>query len=187
LPISFQKSLLPLSFCKKKEFSESGISISQRQSFLIRKLLLINPIWEKTTELLIEDKIVTELLPINIKSLRPLVSDLQEALLANLLLLGSRLLVQYTGKKCQGPRSETGAKIAGVPALRSHALSRLNRRARTVNRAYGGSKTHTEVRNRIVRAFLVEEVKLLKASATAAKTKADKPKKEKKSKGDKKK
>jgi len=74
--------------------------------------------------------------------------------------------MQYTAKKSKGPQSESGARIAGIPGLRPAALRRLNKRARTVTRPYGGSKTHTEVRNRIVRAFLVEEVKQLKQAAS---------------------
>lgn len=90
--------------------------------------------------------------------------------------IGSRLVVQYTAKKSKGPQSESGHRIAGVPGNRPAAYRRLSARKRTITRAYGGSKTHAEVRNKIVRAFLVEEVKQLKQQSAQAQPKEQKPK-----------
>jgi large subunit ribosomal protein L34e len=47
-----------------------------------------------------------------------------------------------------------------VPA-RPREWSRMSRRLKTVNRAYGGSRCATCVRNRVVRAFLIEEQKIV--------------------------
>lgn len=41
--------------------------------------------------------------------------------------------------------------------------ARLAKHERTVSRAYGGSRCATCVRNRIVRAFLIEEQKIVKS------------------------
>lgn len=56
-----------------------------------------------------------------------------------------------------------------------------------MTRAYGGSKTAAEVRNRIIRAFLVEEVKQLKQQSAQPAAKEQKPKKQQQKGGDKKK
>ena len=52
--------------------------------------------------------------------------------------------------------------IHGVPRLRSLALSRTSKKDRTVSRAYGGSICGKCVRDKIVRAFLIEEQKVVK-------------------------
>jgi hypothetical protein len=87
--------------------------------------------------------------------------------------------------------------LAQIPHLRPAQYSRVNRRDRSVTRAYGGSRCGTCVKNRIIRAFLIEEkkvatkatkVKVVKksavqkaaeAAAKAQKAKADKEKKKK--------
>ena len=56
-----------------------------------------------------------------------------------------------------------------IPAKRPYEMSRLSKRRKTVNRAYGGSRCAECVRNRILRAFLIEEHK---AFTIAAKLKA---------------
>ena len=73
-----------------------------------------------------------------------------------------------------------------VPNVRPHVLMRLTRNQKSVSRAYGGSRCASCVRNRIVRAFLIEEQrtvkKVLKAQqleALKAKTAAAGPKKKK--------
>ncbi|CAL5325066.1 unnamed protein product [Camellia sinensis] len=52
----------------------------------------------------------------------------------------------------------------GLPHLRpaEYERSRLSRNRRTVNRAYGGVLSGGAVRERIIRAFLVEEQKIVK-------------------------
>ncbi|KAK9900661.1 ribosomal protein L34e [Cystobasidium minutum MCA 4210] len=64
-----------------------------------------------------------------------------------------------TAPKC----GDCGSKLAGIPALRPAEYSRLSKRQKSVSRAYGGSRCATCVRDRIVRAFLVEEAKIVKA------------------------
>ncbi|KAF3517347.1 hypothetical protein DY000_02063459 [Brassica cretica] len=66
-------------------------------------------------------------------------------------------------KMCEG---EVGQEISvfKIPHLRpaEYKRSRLSRNRRTVNRAYGGVLSALAVRERIVRAFLVEEQKIVK-------------------------
>ena len=55
--------------------------------------------------------------------------------------IGGKLTIQYLKRKA-------GKTMAGIPKLRSPALSRLTVTKRTVARAYGGKLSHTEVRDR---------------------------------------
>lgn len=74
----------------------------------------------------------------------------------------------------------TPACHAGCPAVlqlpqrRPQELSakRLARRHKTVNRIYGGHLSHAVVRERIVRAFLIEEQKIVKKVLKLQKAKA---------------
>jgi large subunit ribosomal protein L34e len=56
-----------------------------------------------------------------------------------------------------------------LPAIRPHALKTLKQRERRVSRAYGGSRCAKCVRQRIVRAFLIEEQKIVKSVLRARK------------------
>ncbi|CAN1321549.1 60S ribosomal protein L34 [Linum perenne] len=68
---------------------------------------------------------------------------------------GGKLIYQTTKKRASGPKCPvTGKRIQG--------RSRLPRNRRTVNRAYGGVLSGGAVRERIIRAFLVEEQKIVK-------------------------
>ncbi len=49
-----------------------------------------------------------------------------------------------------------------MPRLRTKELRRLSGHERTVNRAYGGSRCAACVRERIMRAFIIEEQKIVK-------------------------
>ena len=49
-----------------------------------------------------------------------------------------------------------------VPTLRPRQYAQVSKRVKTVQRAYGGSRCANCVRERIVRAFLVEEAKIVK-------------------------
>jgi large subunit ribosomal protein L34e len=92
---------------------------------------------------------------------------------------GGRLTYQYIKKGPSFPVcGDAGCKIKlnGVVPARPREWSRMSRRLKTVSRAYGGSRCANCVRNRVVRAFLIEEQKIvskvLKAqqqTATAAK------------------
>ncbi|KAH7536855.1 hypothetical protein FEM48_Zijuj03G0030500 [Ziziphus jujuba var. spinosa] len=102
---------------------------------------------------------------------------------------GGKLVYQTTKKRASGPKCPvTGKKSKGttpaipyvlpksslcqhfwinsvvIPHLRpaEYKRSRLSRNRRTVNRAYGGVLSGGAVRERIIRAFLVEEQKIVK-------------------------
>nr|XP_011468660.1 PREDICTED: 60S ribosomal protein L34-like [Fragaria vesca subsp. vesca] len=78
---------------------------------------------------------------------------------------GGKLVYQTTKKRASGPKCPvTGKRIQGIPHLRpaEYKRSRLSRNRRTVNRAYGGVLSGGAVRERIIRAFLVEEQKIVK-------------------------
>jgi large subunit ribosomal protein L34e len=78
---------------------------------------------------------------------------------------GGKSVFQTAKKRAKGPKcSITGKRIAGIPHLRptEYKTSRLHRHRKTVNRAYGGNMSGSAVRERIIRAFLVEEQKIVK-------------------------
>jgi large subunit ribosomal protein L34e len=54
--------------------------------------------------------------------------------------------------------------VRQLPALRPSEISakRLAKRHKSVNRIYGGHLSHAVVRERIIRAFLIEEQKIVK-------------------------
>jgi hypothetical protein len=52
--------------------------------------------------------------------------------------------------------------VLQVPRLQTKQLKRLSKHERTVNRAYGGSRCAACVRERILRAFIIEEQKIVK-------------------------
>ena len=77
---------------------------------------------------------------------------------------GGQLKLQYRSKLAKGPAcGDCGCSIQGIPHLRPQEYSRLPKHQRTVSRAYGGSRCADCVRNRIVRAFLIEEQKIVKS------------------------
>ena len=54
------------------------------------------------------------------------------------------------------------SRIVQVPALRPREYSQISRPKKNVTRAYGGSRCGNCVKDRIVRAFLIEEQKIVK-------------------------
>ncbi|KAH9399421.1 PREDICTED: 60S ribosomal protein L34-like [Rhagoletis zephyria] len=75
---------------------------------------------------------------------------------------GGRLVYLYTKKN--GSVAKCGdckLKLRGIAYARPADLARLSHRRKTVTRSYGGSKCASCVRNRIVRAFLIEEEKIV--------------------------
>ncbi|CAB3406456.1 unnamed protein product [Caenorhabditis bovis] len=71
---------------------------------------------------------------------------------------GGRLVVQYIKKRGQIPVcKDTGVKLHGLTPARPRALTLLKKNQRTVSRAYGGCLSPNAVKERITRAFLVEE------------------------------
>eukprot|EP00246_Nothoceros_aenigmaticus_P010773 TRINITY_DN275_c1_g1_i1.p1 TRINITY_DN275_c1_g1~~TRINITY_DN275_c1_g1_i1.p1 ORF type:complete len:121 (+),score=24.66 TRINITY_DN275_c1_g1_i1:51-413(+) len=76
---------------------------------------------------------------------------------------GGKLVFQTAKKRAKGPVcSVTGKRIPGIPHLRPAEYHRIHRHRKTVNRAYGGNMCGSAVRERIIRAFLVEEQKIVK-------------------------
>ncbi|KAI8471187.1 MAG: ribosomal protein L34Ae [Monoraphidium minutum] len=76
---------------------------------------------------------------------------------------GGKLVVQYQKKPTKHPKcGATGVILHGLPQRRPASLKRLSKKNKTVNRIYGGALSHAVVRERIVRAFLIEEQKIVK-------------------------
>jgi len=76
---------------------------------------------------------------------------------------GGKLTYHVLKKKAKQPIcGDTKRKLIGVPRLRPVEYKRLPKRRVRVSRAYGGTKTASAVRNRIVRAFLIEEQRCVK-------------------------
>merc|ERR1711881_480749 len=90
---------------------------------------------------------------------------------------GGRLAVQYVQKKAKGPQNAmvtSAERLGGLNRMRPNDYRR-------VSRAYGGVFDHSEVKNRIIRTFLTEEVKNVKKTmALQASQEAKKNKKAKK-------
>ncbi|CAG7815017.1 unnamed protein product [Allacma fusca] len=89
---------------------------------------------------------------------------------------GGRLVYQYVKKAKQIPKcGHCKVKLRGVAPARSRERSQQARRLKMVNRAYGGVLCHKCVKERIVRAFLIEEqkivVKLMKSQEASSKGK----------------
>jgi ribosomal protein L34E len=57
---------------------------------------------------------------------------------------------------------EVDGTVTQIPALRPREYSQISRPKKTVQRAYGGSRCANCVRDRVVRAFLIEEQKIVK-------------------------
>ncbi len=88
------------------------------------------------------------------------------------LLFGLRLAILYVKKTASLPKcGDCGSKLRGIPALRPREYHRESKRVKHVTRAYGGSRCATCVRQRIVRAFLIEEQKIVKRVLNEAKKK----------------
>eukprot|EP00981_Chlorochromonas_danica_P012516 scaffold5105_cov161-Ochromonas_danica.AAC.2 len=76
---------------------------------------------------------------------------------------GGRHVAQYISKHTQGVKcGDCHCAIRGVKRFSAKDQKNVSKREKTVSRAYGGSRCHQCVRNRIVRAFLIEEQKISK-------------------------
>ncbi|CAO2645990.1 60S ribosomal protein L34 [Lemmus lemmus] len=77
----------------------------------------------------------------------------------------TRLIVYlYTKKVGKAPKSACSVcpgRLRGVRAVRPKVLMRLSKTKKHVSRAYGGSMYAKCVRDRIKRAFLIEEQKIV--------------------------
>ncbi|KAI0539846.1 60S ribosomal protein L34-B-like protein [Xylaria digitata] len=71
-----------------------------------------------------------------------------------------------TLKKCKAGTApkcgDCGIKLPGIPALRPREYAQISKPKKTVQRAYGGSRCGNCVKDRVVRAFLIEEQKIVK-------------------------
>ncbi|KAF4613347.1 hypothetical protein D9613_010869 [Agrocybe pediades] len=76
---------------------------------------------------------------------------------------GGKLVYQNLKKLGTAPKcGDCGVALPGVPALRPREYATISKRQKTVSRAYGGSRCGDCVKSRILRAFLVEEAKIVK-------------------------
>ncbi|KLO09994.1 ribosomal protein L34e [Schizopora paradoxa] len=76
---------------------------------------------------------------------------------------GGRLVYHHIKKPGTSPKcGDCGIALPGIPALRPRQYATVSKRVKTVRRAYGGSRCGECVRSRIMRAFLVEEAKIVK-------------------------
>merc|ERR1712060_29009 len=79
---------------------------------------------------------------------------------------GGKVVLQISKKRAKGPQTPVGdnGRINGIAHLRptDYSNKRMSATKKTVHRAYGGVLSAGAVRERIVRAFLVEEQKIVK-------------------------
>ena len=90
---------------------------------------------------------------------------------------GGRLVVQTKRKRPSPPKcGVSGVRLQGIAATRpaENRATRLSKKEKTVHRVYGGHLSHAVVKDRIVRAFLVEEQKIVKKVLKLQAAKADK-------------
>ena len=81
---------------------------------------------------------------------------------------GGKLNVHYRAKTAKGPicgDPSCAIPLSGIPHLRPIQYSRLVKAKKTVSRAYGGTLCAPCVKERILRAFLIEEQKEAKNTA----------------------
>ncbi|KAF2357145.1 Ribosomal protein L34Ae [Trinorchestia longiramus] len=94
---------------------------------------------------------------------------------------GGRLTYQHVKKRAKAPHcAQCKRVLPGIKPARPCELHRMSKRLKTVNRAYGGQYCHACVKDRILRAFLIEEqrivarvMKIQKMAAKSAKTEED--------------
>ncbi|KAK0251967.1 60S ribosomal protein L34-B [Friedmanniomyces endolithicus] len=76
-------------------------------------------------------------------------------------------------KKGSAPKcGDCGMKLSGIPALRPREYAQISRPKKTVSRSSGGSRCANCTKDRIVRAFLIEEQKIVKKVMREAEKKA---------------
>jgi large subunit ribosomal protein L34e len=99
---------------------------------------------------------------------------------------GNRLVAQKRTKRSQGihtPWVLGHKRLGGTSALNHTDLRLSTSRPKTVSRAYGGVLSHDQVRDRIIRAFLMEEQRIVKKVMKAeAKYQRDKKRRDRKQK-----
>ncbi|CAK9103899.1 60S ribosomal protein L34-B (60S ribosomal protein L34-2) [Durusdinium trenchii] len=88
---------------------------------------------------------------------------------------GGKLVAQYIKKTANVPKcGDTKTPLHGMPALRPNKFKKLHQRQKKVSRAYGGVLCGKAVRERIIRAFLIEEQKIVKRVVAQQKRKVKK-------------
>ena len=76
---------------------------------------------------------------------------------------GSRLTTKTVKKRVGGPKcGDCKVALPGIKCMRATKMKTAVRHEKSVSRAYGGSRCANCVRQRIVRAFLIEEQKIVK-------------------------
>ncbi|PSS34218.1 hypothetical protein EW026_g2241 [Hermanssonia centrifuga] len=76
---------------------------------------------------------------------------------------GGKLVYHHLKKLPTSPKcGDCGIALPGIPALRPRQYATISKTKKTVRRAYGGSRCGDCVKQRILRAFLVEEAKIVK-------------------------
>merc|ERR1712168_390721 len=75
---------------------------------------------------------------------------------------GGKLVYLYRKKPGTIPKcGDCKVILHGITPARPRKLSTMTKRLKHVTRTYGGSRCHRCVRNRIVKAFLIEEQKIV--------------------------
>lgn len=73
------------------------------------------------------------------------------------------MVAQHQEKKVNAPKcGDCGFALQGVAAVRPRKYGNMSKTHKSVTRAYGGSRCANCVKERIVRAFLIEEQKIVK-------------------------
>ena len=100
---------------------------------------------------------------------------------------GGKLVVQYRRKPAGGVRSNCplGTRLTGLRSLRNAQYKNLSKTQRRICRPYGGVLTPGQTKENIMRAFLLEEVKIVKGMVTREQKEKRKAKKGGKKKGQK--
>jgi large subunit ribosomal protein L34e len=76
---------------------------------------------------------------------------------------GGKLRYLHIKKRGSAPKcGDCKIKLPGLQATRPRELATMSKTQKSVSRAYGGSRCANCVRDRIVRAFLIEEQKIVK-------------------------
>merc|ERR1712144_29776 len=76
---------------------------------------------------------------------------------------GGKLVAQHLKKLTARPKcGDCGNALNGISNLRSREYAQVSRTHKTVQRAYGGSRCANCTKERVVRAFLIEEQKIVK-------------------------
>ncbi|EGV64016.1 60S ribosomal protein L34B [Yamadazyma tenuis] len=76
---------------------------------------------------------------------------------------GGKLVAHHLKKLTARPKcGDCGSALAGVSTLRPREYAQVSKTHKTVQRAYGGSRCANCTKERVVRAFLIEEQKIVK-------------------------